>query len=234
MIPTMVRKIGLACLCCGFGLATVYAVENEAMENPPIPAQRTQDVADEIPEVFADEATVIPCDEKDEREECVWQRSEIRSRGVYGDNVPPQIPIKIVNQRFGRCLRPTSKDSGAEVKLYSCGNYSSRYWTPSNVFDAPDWIQLRNNWSGKCLKRSGDRLIQVNCVNGYVTKEAIRQANRERQYWYFKDATFNPFDGEYIRDVSDLHCLRAASSTIVRVIRLCSNESYWHWRRNPL
>jgi hypothetical protein len=218
MIQTLVRKLGLVCLCCGLGLATVYAIEDEAMEVPQETVQGTEDVAGEIPEVFADEEQVIPCDEHDEREECVSQRSEVRSRGLYNSlsNVPPNIPFKLVNERYGRCLRPTSKDDGAEVKLYNCANYSSRYWTPSNVLDAAHWTQLRNNWSGKCLKRSGARLIQVNCVNGYVTKEAIRQANRGRQYWIFRfNDLLKPLEGQTVRDAgSSPYQLCASSSTV--------------------
>ena len=235
-IQTIVRKLGLVCLCCGLGFATVYAVEDEAKENPQETMKGTDDATSELPEVFADEEKVIPCDENDEREACVEQRTGIRSRGL---NVPPQIPFKIVSARFGRCLRPTSRDDGAEVKLASCETYSSRYWTPSNVFDAPDWIQLRNNWSGKCLKRSGDKLIQFNCVNGYVTWEAIRQAHRDLQYWEFSRIVStdhrNDHLGERISDASiSRHCIRAASSTGVQALRPCSDGSYWRWQRNPM
>jgi hypothetical protein len=75
-------------------------------------------------------------------------------------------------------LRPQSTSKGARVLLYNCKNYTSRYWhvvggerhSPLRGEWNADWqYQLKNNWTGYCLKvnaittTGNQTLIQTDC-----------------------------------------------------------------------
>lgn len=168
-----------------------------------------------------------PCDEGVDRPECTG----VQARGTL---VGP-VPFKLKSGRYNTCLGPESTSKGARVRLYSCSNYSSRYWHViggqrgsgiKGEWNA-DWeYQLKNNWSNLCLtvratSTTGNQvLIQDDCSNAGRVNFA---------------PSSNPFAGEYvvIRGASggppgsadQQYCINAASSSSP-VVNSSSNTTY--------
>lgn len=189
-----------------------------------------------------------PCDEgSDNRAECSAEASDVQSRGTL---VPPLIPFKLKSDGASLCLRPESSSAGARVRLYSCANYTSRYWEAINgaryspikgEFGA-DWAYaLRNQWTGRCISvRKTDPnadgiLVMADCGSG---------ANVN-----FVPSPSSPWGGEFIvirgenggarGSAGKQFCIRAYNGSVyvrdsANTTYECSNWASLRWRRTPL
>ena len=154
MIKTIGRKLGLVCLCCGLGLATVHAVEDDAVSKQKENFVGTEGVASETPEVYAGEEPVIPCDEDDEREACVWQRTEIRSRG---NKVPPQIPLNLLVNDLVAALEERELQAfdpgGQYLLIYNLGGNSGIFCKWSLVFGGKIAFSLKDRIDRRFMEK---------------------------------------------------------------------------------
>jgi hypothetical protein len=131
---------------------------------------------------------VEPCEEgADDVSKCTVQ-NEVQSRGKW----VPSTPFKLQSAKYNTCLRPTGTSKGDEVRLYSCANYSSRYWTPieSNQSSNTDRVyKLRNNWTGYCLTIDN---------SGTSSTKSLKQEDCGQAGSVEFESSPNMFAGEYV------------------------------------